>query len=119
MTKKEYILAVIDALPKREMWRGIKAMVQNDQLEDETIDKLVIIFKKVMQEITDSLRENKVKENQNKPNFQPHTIVEFRKFLFQYVKWIPWSKEWKQQVLSCKDYQQLKNQILDLFGKIN
>ncbi|MBR4634521.1 hypothetical protein IKO50_06345 [bacterium] len=38
-------------------------MVQNDQLEDETIDKLVIIFKKVMQEITDSLRENKVKEN--------------------------------------------------------
>jgi len=63
MTKKEYILAVIDALPKREMWRGIKAMVQNDQLEDETIDKLVIIFKKVMQEITDSLRENKVKEN--------------------------------------------------------
>jgi len=63
MTKKEYIIAVIDALPKREMWRGIKAMVQNDQLEDETIDKLVIIFKKVMQEITDSLRENKVKEN--------------------------------------------------------
>lgn len=63
MTKKEYILAVIDALPKWEMWRGIKAMVQNDQLEDETIDKLVIIFKKVMQEITDSLRENKVKEN--------------------------------------------------------
>ena len=63
MTKKEYILAVIDALPKREMWRGIKAMVQNDQLEDETIDKLVIIFKKVMKEITDSLRENKVMEN--------------------------------------------------------
>ena len=59
--------------------------------------------------------ENKVKENQNKPNLQPHTIVEFRKFLFQYVKWIPWSKEWKQQVLNCKDYQELKNQIISLF----
>ena len=60
MTKKEYILAVIDALPDWEMWRGIKAMVQNNQLDDETIDKVVIIFKKVMQEITDSIRENKV-----------------------------------------------------------
>lgn len=63
MTKKEYILAVIDALPDWEMWRGIKAMVQNNQLDDETIDKVVIIFKKVMQEITDSIRENKVMEN--------------------------------------------------------
>ena len=61
--------------------------------------------------------ENKVKENQNESDIQPHTIVEFRKFLFQYVKWIPWSKERKQQVLTCKNYQELKNQILDLFGK--
>ena len=61
--------------------------------------------------------ENRVKENQDKSDLQPHTIVEFRKFLFQYVKWIPWSKEWKQQVLSCKDYQELKNQIIDFFGR--
>ena len=59
--------------------------------------------------------EDRVKENKNKSNLNPHTIVEFRKFLFQYVKWIPWSKEWKQQVLNCKDYQELKNQIIDLF----
>jgi tRNA-dihydrouridine synthase len=58
---------------------------------------------------------NRIKENKQKPNLQPHTIVEFRKFLFQYVKWIPWSKEWKQEVLSCKDYQELKNNIIDLF----
>lgn len=63
MTKKEYILAVIDALPDWEMWRWIKAMVQNNELNDETIDKLVIIFKKVMKEITDSIKENKVIEN--------------------------------------------------------
>ena len=60
---------------------------------------------------------NRIKENKQKPNLQPHTIVEFRKFLFQYIKWIPWSKEWKQEVLSCKDYQELKNNIIDLFNK--
>jgi hypothetical protein len=60
--------------------------------------------------------ENRVKENQNKSDLQPHTIVEFRKFLFQYVKWIPWSKEWKQQVLTCKDYLELKEQIINLFS---
>ena len=59
--------------------------------------------------------EDRTKENQNKSDLNPHTIVEFRKFLFQYVKWIPWSKEWKQQILNCKDYQELKNQIIALF----
>ena len=63
MTKKEYILAVIDTFPNWEMWRWIKAMVQNNQLEDKTIDKLVIIFKKVMKEITDYIKENKVMES--------------------------------------------------------
>ena len=58
---------------------------------------------------------DRVVENQKKSDLQPHTIVEFRKFLFQYVKWIPWSKEWKQQVLSCKNYQDLKEQIKNLF----
>ena len=63
MTKKEYILAVIDALPKWEMGRGIKAMVINNELGDETIDKLVVIFEKIMKEITDYIKENKVIEN--------------------------------------------------------
>ena len=60
--------------------------------------------------------ENRVKENEKKSDFQPHAIIEFRKFLFQYVKWIPWSKEWKQQVLVCKDYQELKDRIIDFFS---
>ena len=38
-------------------------MVENNQLEDSVIDKLVVIFKKVMQEISDSIKENKVIEN--------------------------------------------------------
>jgi len=62
MTKKEYILAVIDALPEWEMWRWIKAMVQNDQLEEDTINKLVIIFKKAMDKLTATIKENKMVE---------------------------------------------------------
>ena len=62
MTKKEYILAVIDTFPEWEMWRWIKAMVQNDQLEDQTIDKLVIVFKKAMKNIAAYIKENKVIE---------------------------------------------------------
>ena len=62
MTKKEYILAVIDALPDWEMWRWIKAMVQNDQLEERSIDMLVIILKKAMDKITATIKENKIVE---------------------------------------------------------
>ena len=62
MTKKEYILAVIDALPDWEMWRGIKAMVQNDQLNDHTINMLVIILSKAMDRISATIKENKMIE---------------------------------------------------------
>lgn len=62
MTKKQYILAVIDALPEWEMWRGIKAMVQNDQLEEHTINMLVIILKKAMDKITATIKENRMIE---------------------------------------------------------
>ena len=62
MTKKEYILAVINAMPEWEMWRWIKAMVQNDQLDERSIDMLVIIFKKAMDKITATIKENKMVE---------------------------------------------------------
>lgn len=62
MTKKEYILAVIDALPEWEMGWWIKAMVQNDQLEERSIDMLVIILKKAMDKITATIKENKMVE---------------------------------------------------------
>ncbi len=62
MTKKEYILAVIDALPDWEMWRGIKAMVQNDQLDDHAINMLVIILKRAMDKISATIKENRMIE---------------------------------------------------------
>ena len=62
MTKKEYILAVIDALPDWEMWRGLKAMVQNDQLDDHTMNVLVIVLKRAMNKIDAVIKENKMVE---------------------------------------------------------
>ncbi|MDD2537072.1 MAG: hypothetical protein PHU61_01120 [Candidatus Absconditabacteria bacterium] len=63
MSKQEYILAVIDAMPDREMGRGIKAMVQNNQLEDRTINVLVLIFKKAVDRLTDVIKKHKIMEN--------------------------------------------------------
>jgi hypothetical protein len=37
-------------------------MVQNDQLDDHTINMLVIIFKKAMDKITATIKENKMVE---------------------------------------------------------
>jgi len=62
MTKKEYILSVLDIFPDWEMWWWIKAMVQNDQLDDNTIDSLVIAFKKAMNKLTTVIKENKMLE---------------------------------------------------------
>ena len=42
-------------------------------------------------------------------------ISEFRKHLFQYVKWIPWSKEFKQKVAMIVDYRQLVKEIQEFF----
>ncbi len=62
MTNKEYILAVIDVLPDWEMWRWIKAMVQNNQLDEHTLNMLVIILDKAMDKITAAIKENKMLE---------------------------------------------------------
>jgi phage-related minor tail protein len=56
MTKQDYLLAVIDAMPDREMGRGIKAMIENNQLEEKTIDKLAIAFKKMVDGISDIIK---------------------------------------------------------------
>ena len=62
MTKKEYILAVIDTFPDWEMWRWIKAMVQNDQLDERSINMLVIILNNAMDKITTAVKESKLIE---------------------------------------------------------
>ncbi|MDR2190261.1 MAG: hypothetical protein LBP53_03585 [Candidatus Peribacteria bacterium] len=62
MTKQDYLLAVIDAMPDREMGRGIKAMIENNQLEDHTTDVLVVIFKRAVDRITDVIKKHHIME---------------------------------------------------------
>ncbi len=42
-------------------------------------------------------------------------IVEFRKHLFQYLKWIPWSKELKQKLSTITEYEPLVEVIQEFF----
>jgi hypothetical protein len=44
--------------------------------------------------------------------------IEFRKHLFNYIKWIKWNKEFKQWVVEYRDYYGLKNYIDQFFEKI-
>ena len=62
MTKKEYILSVLDIFPDWEMWWWIKAMVQNDQLDEHTVNLLVIALKRAMDNLTTVIKENKMLE---------------------------------------------------------
>ena len=43
------------------------------------------------------------------------TIVAFRKYLFSYIKWMSWSKEFKQSLIKTREYYELVNKINDFF----
>lgn len=43
------------------------------------------------------------------------TPIEFRKHLFAYIKGVPWSKEFKQEIIYVKDYKWLRNRIERFF----
>jgi tRNA-dihydrouridine synthase len=63
---------------------------------------------------TDRL-ETQIQTNLKKSDFSPHTIVEFRKFLFQYIKGIPESREWKTEILQVNNYGELREKIQQFF----
>lgn len=46
MTKKEFMLQVIDFLPDWKMGWGLKALLENDQLSPEVFDRLYEVFRK-------------------------------------------------------------------------
>jgi len=52
-------------------------------------------------------------------SFNRSTIIipEFRKHLFQYVKGIPWSKEFKQEVSTISEYEPLVEKIQKFFSE--
>ena len=66
MTKKDYILKILDAL----MWswplaRGLKILVEGDALDEDTVQKIVDIFAKTIDEIEDSKEKEKLIKSKN------------------------------------------------------
>lgn len=66
MTKKEYILKILDALTKYwPLARGLKILIDGDALDDKAIDILVNIFAKTIDEIQDSEAKQKLQTSKN------------------------------------------------------
>lgn len=63
MTKQEYLLSVIDAIPDREMGWGLKTLIQNNQVEETTLDKLVVIFERAVSRITNTVKNGRMVES--------------------------------------------------------
>ena len=45
------------------------------------------------------------------PEAEYRSVIEFRKYLFQYIKGIPNSREWKQEVIPVKTYAELMEKL--------
>lgn len=48
------------------------------------------------------------------PEAEYRSVVEFRKYLFQYIKGIPNSREWKQAIIPVKTYREMMKKVEDL-----
>lgn len=48
------------------------------------------------------------------PEAEYRSVVEFRKYLFQYIKGIPNSREWKQEIIPVKTYGDLMKKLESL-----
>jgi hypothetical protein len=66
MTKKDYILKILDALTGyRALARGLKILVEGNALDDTTIDSLVDIFAKTIEGINDSEAKAKLQKSKD------------------------------------------------------
>jgi hypothetical protein len=66
MTKKDYILKVLDALiGYRPLARGLKILVDGNALDDTTIDSLVDIFATTIKDINNKDAKEKIEKSKN------------------------------------------------------
>jgi len=66
MSKKDYILKVLDALTGyRPLARGLKILVDGNALDDTTIDSIVDIFAKTINELQDSEAKTKLQKSKD------------------------------------------------------
>ena len=75
------------------------------------------IWKKYLPTIGSEEINHTISNLENKYSSYLKAPIEFRKHLFSYLKWIHWSKEFKQKVSRIKDYKDLKQNIFQFFKK--
>ena len=66
MTKKEFMLQIINFLPDRKMGRGRKALIENNQLSTEGFDKFYEIFRQSIHTTYTDGQQAEVKEKLQK-----------------------------------------------------
>ncbi len=62
MTKKEFMLQIISFLPDWKMGRGLKALIENNQLSPEVFEKLYGIFRESIHETYTEVQKAEFKE---------------------------------------------------------
>ncbi|MFA6255595.1 MAG: hypothetical protein WC606_00290 [Candidatus Absconditabacterales bacterium] len=66
MSKKEYILKILDALmDKWPIAKGLKILVDGNALDDKAIDGLIDIFTKIANETKDRETQEKLQKSRN------------------------------------------------------
>lgn len=62
MTKQEFILSALDLFPDRQIGRGIKAMVENNQLSEHALNVLVVVLKRGLDNLTSVVKQYRIGE---------------------------------------------------------
>lgn len=68
MTKKEFMLKVIDSLPDWKMGWGLKALIQNDQLSPDAFEKLYDVFKNSVHQTYNDVQKQLMKQRMDQVN---------------------------------------------------
>lgn len=68
MTKKEFMLKVIDSLPDWKMGWWLKALIQNDQLSPDAFEKLYEVFKNSVHQTYNDVQKQQMQQRMNQVN---------------------------------------------------
>ena len=68
MTKKEFMLKVIDSLPDWKMGWGLKALIQNDQLRSDAFEKLYEVFNNSVHQTYNDVQKQLMKQRMDQVN---------------------------------------------------
>jgi hypothetical protein len=68
MTKKEFMLKVIDALPNWKMGWGLKALIQNNQLDPDVFEKLYEVFKNSVNQTHAEIQQQQMQKRMDQVN---------------------------------------------------